>query len=39
MHFLKLQSGSWVPVNGEYRKLSDLIKKIFVCVEDERHEI
>jgi len=46
MNFLKRQSGSCEPVNGEYKNLSDFIKKIFMCVpkmdeslmDMERHE-
>jgi len=32
MNFLKHQIGSCVAVNGENRKLPDLIEKIFICV-------
>jgi len=32
MIFLWHQRGSFVDVNGKNRKLSDFIKKIFICV-------
>jgi len=34
LKFLKLQSGSWVVYSCQWRdrKLSDFIKKIFICV-------
>jgi len=32
MNFLKHRSASCKAVNAEYRKLSDFIKKIFICV-------
>jgi len=34
MDFLKHHSGSCVALNGEYKKLSDFIKKIFICFQN-----